>query len=221
MFFKAKPNPIALFRLDNAQEVVDISYMKHHPGNAFNVTLSGGLSRYFNSSLSFTGASSSFVSIPHTESLDFRQSFTVLLWVLPKKEFGPLFYYGTSSSGFELRVSNSTLLVILISDGRSQIEFRGPKLNLHNWNLVGTSYDYYKGAFVLYCHNVSSNTTSRTERIIGTMKLKLSQQLTLAATLKKDDYFEGSLACLQIYETKLTDDEMVLFYKSCWSEQGK
>ena len=216
--FSAEPNPIALFPLDTTQEIADTSSMKHHPGKAFNAMVSEGLAKYFKSSLSFNGTASSFAVIPH--SLELSQSFTILLWVFPESVLGPLVYYGTNASGIQIWWSDRNLSVILLSNEGSAITIRGPGLHLNAWNFVGVSYDFYKGEVVLSCYNELSKIFV-TKAKVGIMELRTGRQLRLAATPYDSQHFKGRLACLQIYETSLSNNEVKHFRNRCLAKKGK
>ena len=211
---------MALYALDSANKVIDVSPMNLQPGQAFGVQPAEGLKGYFNQSLFFSGSALSFVTFPHMQSLDFGQSFNILLWVYPESSGGPLFYYGTNSSGIQVWITRQKLTTVLLPGASTSKYIEGPNVILKSWNFVAMSYDYNMGEFRISHFHVAYNETIRKTRV-GAMKFNRQGKLQLAATPYEKSYFKGRLACLQIYENSLSDDETRIFRKRCLLKEGE
>ena len=211
---------MALYALDLANKVIDASPMNLQPGEAFGVQPAKGLKGYFNQSLFFSGSALSFVTFSHMRSLDFGQSFNILLWVYPESSGGPLFYYGTNSSGIQVWITHQKLATVLLPDASTRKYIEGPNVILKSWNFVAISYDSNMGEFKISHFHIAHNETIRKTKVIA-MTFIRQEKLQLAATPNAKSYFKGRLACLQIYENSLSDDETRIFRKRCLLKEGE
>ena len=216
----ALSNPLALFPLDNDIEVRDISFTRLSPGRAFGVHLVESSNQNVKSSLYFNGTTSSFVIIANISKLLIGDSFTILLWVYPQGEHGHLFYYGNESSGIQLWLKEGVLTLVLLQHANHKFTISGLDVLLNEWNLVGASYDFQTGVARLWSFHKSHNKTSL-EKKVGFIQTESHPSLLLAVSPYRNLSFLGRLACLQVYEGVLPQEDIKNFQDRCSKKKGK
>ena len=162
-----------------------------------------------NGSHEFSGTANSYIAFPNGGGLDVRNSMTMLCWLYPGGQDGPLFNYGESGSwGVHLWVASGQLFARLM---RRDYSFTNALRNTHlksedGWKFVGASYDQANGDAKLWVDGKVVQTLN-----IGA-NLELATQGSVRMGVKIGDarYFKGRIAQMQIYNIALSQEQIKL-----------
>ncbi|CAB3982033.1 Hypothetical predicted protein, partial [Paramuricea clavata] len=158
----------------------------------------------------------------NSKMLDTRYSLTIMMqvytrataaqaqllgWQYPSAtsySFGP--YLWAMSENLHFRTQNREGQTIRSLSSSSQI-------TVNQWHYVAATYDYENSRQSIYRNGVRKNRASFSPaRELGTQS---NRALTIGALLNSDQHvYNGRVACLKIYNTAFTDDEVQAFSKN-------
>jgi len=202
----AVPEPIAFYPL-NARYKATEKKNRQLRGVLGDVAITNGPYNEPGGAYMFYGTGSSYIEFPNKGGLDTRLSITLMSWVQPLSQAGPLFSYG---------VSGITVCIWITVDGKflnQIIKHRSfqtlttiatEALPAGKWVHVAASYDHNSGNNSLYI-----NGHLRASQNIGTGYeiATASQRVRMGV---KDDigYFKGKIAEMKVYDVALNEAQI-------------
>ncbi|XP_078580655.1 uncharacterized protein LOC144864451 [Branchiostoma floridae x Branchiostoma japonicum] len=168
----------------------------------------------------FSGTANSYIDIPNNGKLDVRYSFTILAHVYPTGEDGPIFdYVGTNPNTWYWALHfwqyqpHDLQLRPVGRDGPFSDHVVARVLQLDAWNYVGGTYDSTTGVASLW-----SNGELAREQYIGVTEVASQHPVRVAVRAQDEDdprYFAGRIACLQLYNYAMSQEQIVTARDVC------
>ncbi len=159
-------------------------------------------------SYQFLGTLDSFIELPNNGGLDTKYSITVLMWIYPEGQEGPLFNYRPSRGwGVHLWIVGAAFFCRLNRrDGFIVAPLSSQSLNTGQWYYVGASYDYSTGVNRLWVDGTEVAQTN-----LGTFTLGTDYPVRIGAKIDDiyDRYFKGRVARVQVYNTSLNQEQIL------------
>ena len=174
------------------------------PGFAIGVYLAPGPNGQIDGSHEFSGTANSFIEFPNGGGLDVQNSITMLCWLYPGGQDGPLFNYMHSGIwAVHLWVVAGHLFARFTKRDYSLTDTL-----LHTilrpedgWRFVGASYDQTSGDAKLW---VDGN-VAHTKNIGANLQLATQDSaVRMGASIDDERYFKGRIAQMQVYNVALT-----------------
>ena len=153
----------------------------------------------------FYGTVSSYIEFPNRGGLDTRFSITLMCWVQPGGQDGPLFSYGKNGQGVQIRIVNSRFALILQrNDGEHVLGTVGDRvLPTGSWVHVAATYDN-NTAQSSYFFNGHFSSTARVPTDYSI--LTNTDEARMGAIAELDHaYFKGKIAKMRIYDVALNE----------------
>ena len=155
----------------------------------------------------FSGTANSYIEFPNDGGLDVMNSITMLCWLYPGGQNGPIFNYRNSGSwGVHLWVGAGQLFVRFTKRDYSFTDglLHTPLKPEDGWKFVGASYDQASGDQKLWVDGKMVQTSN-----IGA-NLQLATQDSVRMGVKIGDwrYFKGRIAQMQVYNVALTQEQI-------------
>jgi len=152
----------------------------------------------------FYGAVSSYIEFPNNGGLDTRSSITLMCWVQPGGQDGPLISYGKVGHGVQIWIAQgrfSLTLSDLLVSGLSSVEI----LPTEVWVHVAATYNYptRNGSLFINGHlNVSSHI-----HIPYAIATK-SDKVRMGVRGDDNRYFKGNIAEMKVYDFALNEAQI-------------
>ena len=215
--FSAVPFPKALFTLRGPNGTVNNNPSGFPRGNSVGIGYAPGPFGNPNGSFFFAGQQNSYVELGNPGKLDARFSVSVFMWVLLNNSSGPTFQYeipfkryGISMWVYHQGMSVSAKYVSRKEDVVKRF-FKKDILEEDKWNFIGTTYDYNTAVVTVWVNN---KTVIR-KQINVKMELATQYEVRLGATRRNPTYFRGRIACFQVYDRALSDDQILVVKSRC------
>ena len=172
-----------------------------------NVQLADGPDGECEGSHQFLGTQNSFITLPNLGGLDVQYSLTVLMWVYPQGQDGPLFNY---------RPSGDWEVHIWIVNGKffSRMAKRGgplfayllspTPLMIGRWAYVATSYDYNTGITRMWVDGIEV-----AQLDIGFHSMATNYDVRIGVKSGDSRQFKGRVSRVQVYDVALTLDQVL------------
>ena len=182
--------------------------MGNQPDGIFsNVQLVDGPDGNCKGSYQFMGTPDSYITLPNNGGLDTQYSLTVLMWVYPQGQDGPLFNYSPAvgwrvhvwvvGGRFFSRMSNR--------NGATATNLQSPNpLSLEQWTYVATSYDYNTGITRMWVDGTEVGQLN-----IGVHMLGTNFDVHIGVRPGDHRYFKGRVARVQVYNTALNLEQVL------------
>ena len=155
----------------------------------------------------FYGTASSYIEFPNKGGLDTRFSITLMCWVQPGGQDGPLFRYGVSDLTLSILVSKGEFYNLIVKDGPFQTQLtviRTKVLPAGKWVHVAASYDHNSGNNSLYI-----NGHLRASQNIGTgYEIATAVQRVRMGGKFGSSYFKGKIAEMKVYDVALNEAQI-------------
>lgn len=201
-FLSDVQDPVALYPLNAAYTTKDM--MGSQPdGIASNVQLAVGPHGDTGGSYQFWGTSNSYIELPNNGGLDTQYSLSLVMWVLPEGQNGPVFNYRPSGPwAVHLWIVNGNLFFRLANRNDVMVSSLTSPVNWGQWIYVGASYDYSSGIARLWI-----NGTQVKQSTLGVFTLSTFTNVRLG--VKSDDgrYFKGRISRVQVYNIALNREQ--------------
>lgn len=205
------PGPIAFFPLNGEYKTKDVN--NHQPeGKPFNVHLAAGPDGAPNGSYHFMGMEDSYIEFPNNGSLDTKTSITILLWLYPENDNGPLFDYNATSQPFAVHfwLRYGYLISRFASlgpDSQSTPVASSKPVKPEQWQFVGVTYSQKSGTVqfwmdgepdILILYNIG-----RIDRLAtkGNVRIGVTPR-----DFKL--YFKGRIAQVRVFDVPLTAEQV-------------
>ena len=175
----------------------------------------------------FYGTASSYIEFPNNGSLDTWFSITLMCWVQPGGQDGPLFSYGVSSyAPVSIEIDRGRFLSRMVIQNSSVLwDIRTIRttevLPAGKWVHVAASYDYSRGNQSLYI-----NGHLRASKNIGTgYSIKTAtQRVQMGVRNHFNEYFKGKIAEMKVYNVALNETQIqtsirqgsCIFFRNCF-----
>ena len=202
----AVQDPIALYPLNAAYTTKDM--MGNQPdGISSNVQLADGPDGNCKVSYQFMGTPDSYITLTNNGGLDTQYSLTVLMWVYPQGQDGPLFNYGPPG-GWRVHVwvVYGKFFSRMMNRIGSMVDalFSPNPLSLEQWTYVGTSYDYNTGITRMWVDGTEVGQLN-----IGVHMLGTNFDVRIGVRPGDHRYFKGRVARVQVYNTALNLEQVL------------
>ena len=173
------------------------------------VTLAPGPHNEPNGSYEFPGTSDSYIEFPNNGGLDTRFSITLMCWVQPGGQDGPLFNYRESGPwGVHIWINFRKFFVRITKFPnhafRTAISsFK--ELTVGQWYHVATTYDHNTGVNFIYINGNPNNSLN-----IGTDYNISTNDGRVRMGVKDGDhrYFRGKITQMKVYDFALNVDQI-------------
>lgn len=195
-----------MYPLDGAHGTKEINN-RVGEGSASGVHTAPGPDGKPDGSYEFSGTVNSYIEFPNGGGLDVPNSMTMLCWLYPGGQDGPLFNYrNTGSWGVHLWVVNGQLFVRFT---RRDYSFTNALLHTSlrpedGWKFVGASYDQGNGDAKLW---VDGNVV-QTLNIGANLQLATQDSVRMGVKIGDGRYFKGRIAQMQVYNVPLTEEQI-------------
>ena len=159
----------------------------------------------------FFGNSSSYIEFPNSGGiLDVKHSITLMCWVRPEGQDGPLFNYNKDAWGVHMWINNYGRLFNRITKSGTHalltyIETDQP-LAVGKWLHVAATYDHVTGVNSLYVDGVLSKTHN-----IGTGYRISTNDSAVRMGAKDGDnrHFKGAITQMRVYDVALSAQKIL------------
>ena len=152
----------------------------------------------------FYGTDSSYIEFPNRGGLDTPVSITLMCWVRPGGQDGPLFSYGKDGRGVHIVIAPGGFNLIL-----SELPVSGLSsakvLPAEVWVHVAATYNYHTGNCSLFINghlNVSSNI--RLRNVMATN----DDTVRMGVIDHNNRYFKGKIAEMKVYDVALNEAQI-------------
>jgi len=172
-------------------------------GIASNVKLAVGPHGDAGGSYQFWGTVNSYIELPNNGGLDTQYSISLVMWVLPEGQNGPLFNYRPSGAwAVHLWIASGHLFFRLANRNDVMYSSLTSPINWRQWIYVGASYDNSTGIAKLWIDG-----TQVKQSTLGVFTLSTFSDIRLG--VKSDDhrYFKGRIARVQVYNIALNREQ--------------
>ena len=198
------PEPVAFYPL-NARYKAAERENRQPRGILRGVTITNGPYNEPGGAYMFYGNVGSYIEFPNKEleGLDTRFSVSLMCWVQPGGQDGPLFSYGVSSWGVNMGIKEGKLFIRMVerSSFKQLTSIRTPEvLPVGKWVHVAASYDHSSGNNSLYINGdlSSSHNIGRGYQIATN-----TQKVRIGSARARDGYFKGKTAEMKVYDVAL------------------
>ena len=209
LLFLAVPEPVAFYPLNARSEAAEKENRQPH-GILGDVSITNGPYNEPGGAYMFYGAVGSYIEFPNKElnGLDTRFSVSLMCWVQPGGQDGPLFSYGVSSWGVNMGIKEGKLFIRMAerSSFKQLTSIRTPEvLPVGKWVHVAASHDHGSGSTSLYIngHLRASQNIGRGYQIAtNTQKVRMGSRSCIDAN------FKGKIAEMKVYDVALNETQI-------------
>ena len=206
---------MALFTFNGANGTIDESPRGLTPAVSRGITFAPGPFGNPNGSFFFIGNKNSFVKMKNIGEIDARFSISIFAWVFLDNSSGIIYKYEKSNYfGCLMKVIPTNLAIQVRYMNRrgsaSSVLYKSNVLKANAWNFVGTTYDFNTGLATVF---VNSSTVEQSK--IKRMELATHYNLRVGAAKIHNAYFRGRIACLQVYDQALSEDQIMKIKTRC------
>ena len=202
------PEPVAFYPL-NARYKAAEKENRQTKGILGDVAITNGPYNQPGGAYMFYGTASSYIEFPNTGGLDTRFSITLMCWVQPGGQDGPLFsYIIRSREGVYMSIVESKLFNQIVQRVESvglQGIITAEVLTTGKWVHVAASYDYNTGNNSLYINGHFSVT----QNIGKGYEIETNPQNVRMGTIGDDgSSFIGKIAEMKVYDVALNEAQI-------------
>lgn len=210
------PEPTALYPLNKQYGTTDISRHNNPPGKEGIFELAPGNYGQPAGSYLFSGKSSSFIELPNNGGLDARYSMTFVAWIRPEDSTGPLFSYRVNNKdGVRVWLERPNVLAALFETRNLNLPYSitSNKIRLESWNYVAASYENSTGTMKLWIAGREVSSFN-----VGQNELATQGDVRIGAVSGGSNFYKGRIACVQIYNKSLSEQELKAVRDRCLVE---
>ena len=198
------PEPVAFYPLNGCYKAAEKDNKKP-AGILSNVALTFGPYNEPKGAYEFFGNDSSYIKFPNNGGLDARHSITLMCWVQPGGQGGPLFSYGRSAPyGVHIWINNNGMFASGITKFPDHTFLNkiitDESLTVREWAHVTATYNNHTGDNSLYINGVLAKwqnigkghkiSTHHGEAFMGAIEYK---------------YLKGKVSQMKIYDVALNE----------------
>ena len=207
LLFLAVPEPVAFYPLNARYKAAE---KENRQTNGFlgDVAITNGPYNEPGGAYMFYGTVSSYIEFPNKEGLDTRFSMSLMCWVEPGGQAGPLFSYGVSNWGVLMGIMGSKLFIRIVERNSSKqlTLIRSPEiLPVGKWVHVAASYDHSSGSNSMYIngHLIASHNIGRGYQIATN-----TQKVRMGSRSVGDENFKGKITEMKVYDVALNETQI-------------
>ncbi|CAH1243361.1 Hypp7076 [Branchiostoma lanceolatum] len=169
-----------------------------------------------NGAFLFSGTANSYIDIPNNGRLDVQSSYTILAHIYPTGAAGPIFNYvgnpwpGQWAVHFWQTSPQALFMRTVGRDGQSAPHVASDVLQQNAWNYVGGTYDISTGLASIWW---DGEVVGRVQ--IGVRTVASQFPVRVAAREGDSSYFAGRIACLQLYDYAMAQEQIVAARDKC------
>ena len=157
----------------------------------------------------FYGNVSSYIQFPNKGGLDTRFSITLMCWVEPGGQDGPLFSYGFNDYSLCINIGHNGKFIYQIVKRRSFLTLpwvTTPEvLPAGKWVHVAASYDHKTGSISLYVNGqLRASRNISTDYEIATFP----QNVRMGTIGSRNGNFKGKIAEMKVYNVALNEAQI-------------
>lgn len=168
-----------------------------------NVQLAVGPHGDAGGSYQFWGTSNSYIELPNNGGLDTTYSLSLVMWLLPEGQNGPVFNYRPSGAwAVHLWIAGGNLFFRLANRNNVMANALTSPVNWGQWIYVGASYDYSTGIARLWIDGTQVKQSS-----LGVFTLSTFTNVRLGVKGDDNRYFKGRIARVQVYSIPLNREQ--------------
>jgi len=205
-FLSAIPEPIAFYPL-NARYKAREKENRQPQGTLGDVAVTNGPYNEPGGAYIFYGTATSYIEFPNKGGLNTRFSITLMCWVQPGGQDGPLFSYGHYGSTLCIWITRGTFLnrIMKHKPFRTLTTIATEVLPEGEWVHVAASYDHNTGNNSLYI-----NGHLRSSQNIGTgYEIATAfQKIVMGVKNGIRHYFKGKIAEMKVYDVALNEAQI-------------
>ena len=203
LLFLVVPEPVAFYPLNVRYKAAEKANRQPN-GTLGDVSITNGPYNEPGGAYMFYGTVNSYIEFANRGGLDTRFSITLMCWVRPGGQDGPLFSYGKDGRGVQIRISQDRFNFIL-SDLPSSGLLSAEVLPTEVWVHVAATYNYYTGNCSLFINghlSVSSHIRKR-DAIATNVDI-----VRMGITVNDNRYFKGKIAEMKVYDVALNEAQI-------------
>ena len=204
-FFKfvAVPEPVAFYPLNVRYKAAE-KENRQLRGILGDVQFTDGPYNEPGGAYMFYGTVFSYVEFPNRGDLDTRFSITLMCWVLPGGQDGPLFSYEKDGQGVQIWIAQDRLNFIL-SDLPVSGLLSAEALPTEVWVHVAATYNYHTGNGSLFINgHLSVSSHIRISYAIATN----ADKVRMGVRVNDNRYFKGKIAEMKVYDVALNEAQI-------------
>ena len=207
LLFLAVPEPVAFYPLNARYRAAEKENRQPY-GILGDVAITNGPYNEPGGAYKFHGTDNSYIEFPNKGGLDTQFSITLMCWVEPGGQDGPLFSYGVSNSGVHMWIMEGKLVIRIVERSSFQqlTSIRTPEvLPVGKWVHVAASYDHSSGSNSLYIngHLKASYNIGRGYQIATN-----TQTVRIGSNRSRDENFKGKMAEMKVYDVALNEAQI-------------
>ena len=200
------PEPIAFYPLNVSYKAAE-KENRQLSGILGDVAITSGPYNEPGGAYMFYGTVSSYIEFPNKERLDTQFSITLMCWVEPGGQDGPLFSYGVRNWGIQMWIAEGKLSFQIVERSYFQRPFiTTPEvLPVGKWIHVAASYDHSSGSNSLYIngHLRASHNTGRGYGIATN-----TQRVLMGSRKGLYGNFKGKIAEMKVYDVAVNEAQI-------------
>ena len=202
-YFVAVPEPVAFYPL-NARYKAAEKDNRQPKGILGDVAITNGPYNEPGGAYMFYGTVRSYIEFPNKGGLDTRLSITLMCWVRPGGQDGPLFSYGKDGPGVQIRIAQDRFNLIL-SDLPVTGLLSAEVLPTEVWVHVAATYNYHTGNISLFINgHLSVSSHIRISYTIATNP----EKVRMGIRVNENRFFKGKIAEMKVYDVALNEAQI-------------
>ena len=202
LLFLAVPEPVAFYPLNASYKAAEKENRQPY-GILGDVSVTKGPYNKPGGAYMFYGTASSYIEFPNKGSMDTQYSISLMCWVQPAGQGGPLFSYGGSNWGVHMGIEEGKLFIRIVQrrSFHQLSSIRTPEvLPVGKWVHVAASYDHARGSNSLY---INGHLKASHNIGIGYQIATNTQKVQMGSKDGRDENFKGKIAEMKVYDVAL------------------
>ena len=212
LFLLAVPEPVAFYPLNGNFTTNDVRRLPWLKGRASNVVLTTGPHGAAQGAYEFSGNSNSYIEFPNSnETLDVKKSITLVCWVKPGGQDGPLFNYKRDGHfGVHIWIEGNGKFFHRITKFSSYAYLdylqTDQPLEVGKWVHVAATYDNSSGVNSIYVDGV----LNKTQNIEKGIRIATNDPaVRMGVKIGDSRYFKGAIAKMMVYDVALSAQQIL------------
>lgn len=211
-FSLAVPEPVAFYPLNETFTTNDVRMWPELKGRASNVVLTTGPHGTAQGAYEFSGNNNSYIEFPNGfGTLDVKKSITLMCWVRPGGQDGPLFNYKkTGDFGVHIWIEGNGKLFHRITKFGSYAHLdplrTDQPLEVGKWVHVAATYDSSTGVNSIYVDGV----LKKSQNIEKGVRIATNDPaVRMGVKIGDSRYFKGAIAKMMVFDVALSAQQIL------------
>ena len=205
-YFVAVPEPVAFYPLNARYKAAEKENRKPK-GILGDVAITNGPYSEPGGAYMFHGTVNSYIAFPNKRDVDIGFSITLMCWVQPGGQDGPLFSYGVFNRRVGMAIEYGKFSIGLIRGYSLQLKhiITAEVLPPGKWVHAAASYDHNTGNSLLYINGH----LKRWQNIgRGYMIRTTAQTIRMGGDINGGNRFKGKIAEMKVYDVPLNEAQI-------------